>query len=101
MTSTADGVTGAAATPIALAAGCAAASLTALLPRRPSSVLLDYAAGVISARDITALGAIGAIRYVSARRPGAQCTLSWPIEFPEARDLDRSSLEIVSKHQFG
>ena len=36
----------------------------------PLGILLDYAAGVIRAGDMRAAGAVGAIRYVSDRRPG-------------------------------
>jgi hypothetical protein len=92
----------AAATPVALAAGSAAASLSA--PRAaaaPLGVLLDYAAGVLSAADIKASGAIGAIRYVSDRRPGGQWMLGKPIQLPEARDLYQNGLKIVSNYQYG
>jgi hypothetical protein len=92
----------AAATPVALAAGSAAATLSA--PRAaaaPLGILLDYAAGVLSAGDIRAAGAIGAIRYVSDRRPGAQWMLGKPIQLPEARDLYQNGLKIVSNYQYG
>ena len=46
----------------------------------PLGVLLDYAAGVISASDIRASGALGAIRYVSDRRPGGAWMLGKPIQ---------------------
>ncbi|MDH6194578.1 hypothetical protein M2272_001207 [Mycobacterium frederiksbergense] len=67
----------------------------------PLGVLLDYAAGVISAADIRASGAIGAIRYVSDRRPGGAWMLGKPIQLPEARDLYQSGLKIVSCYQYG
>lgn len=67
----------------------------------PLGVLLDYAAGVIPAGDIRASGAIGAIRYVSDRRPGGAWMLGKPIQLPEARDLYRAGLKIVSCYQFG
>lgn len=92
----------AAATPVALAAGSAAASLA--VPQAsaaPLGILLDYAAGVISARDIRASGAAGAIRYVSDRRPGGQWMLGKPIQLPEARDLYQNGLKIVSNYQYG
>jgi len=62
----------------------------------PYGVLLDYAAGVISASDIRSAGALGAIRYVSDRRPGGQWMLGKPIQLPEARDLYKGGLKIVS-----
>ena len=67
----------------------------------PLGVLLDYAAGVISARDIKASGALGAIRYVSDRRPGGAWMLGKPILLAEARDLYQNGLKIVSCYQFG
>ena len=64
-------------------------------------VLLDYAAGVLSAAEIKAAGALGAIRYVSDRRPGAQWMLGKPMQLDEARDLYQAGLKIVSNYQFG
>lgn len=64
-------------------------------------VLLDYAAGVLSAADIKAAGALGSVRYVSDRRPGAEWMLGKPITIDEARDLYRGGLKIVSNYQFG
>lgn len=64
-------------------------------------LLLDYAAGVLSAADLKAAGAAGAIRYVSDRRPGASWMLGKPIQLPEARDLSQAGLKIVSNYQFG
>jgi hypothetical protein len=96
----------AAVTPAAV--GLAGAAVTAagdaLLPHAsaaPLGVLLDYAAGVISASDLRAAGAVGAIRYVSDRRPGAEWMLGKPIQLPEARDLYQAGLKIVSNYQFG
>jgi hypothetical protein len=62
--------------------------------------LLDYAAGVIPAEALAGSGDIGAIRYVSDRRPGGQWTLGKPIELPEARDLYHKGLKIVSCYQY-
>jgi hypothetical protein len=67
----------------------------------PLGILLDYAAGVISAADIRASGAHGAIRYVSDRRPGGEWMLGKPILLPEARDLYQNGLKIVSCYQYG
>jgi hypothetical protein len=64
-------------------------------------VLLDYAAGVISAADLKAAGALGAIRYVSDRRPGGNWMLGKPIQLPEAQDLVKAGLKIVSNYQYG
>ena len=86
------------------AAGLSSAASTLFAPRAsaaPLGVLLDYAAGVISAADIRASGAIGAIRYVSDRRPGGDWMKGKPIQLPEARNLYGSGLKIVSCYQYG
>ena len=67
----------------------------------PLGILLDYAAGVIKAGDLRASGALGAIRYVSDRRPGGAWMLGKPIQLPEARDLYQNGLKIVSCYQYG
>lgn len=99
----------AAVTPAALGLGTVASALAspaataapATATTTPLGVLLDYAAGVISAADIKAAGALGAIRYVSDRRPGAEWMLGKPIQLIEARDLYQAGLKIVSNYQFG
>ncbi len=97
---------GAAAVPAALAVGTGLQALaSAVAPptasAAPLGVLLDYAAGVISASDIRSAGALGAIRYVSDRRPGGAWMLGKPIQLPEARDLYHNGLKIVSCYQYG
>ena len=67
----------------------------------PLGVLLDYSAGVLSADDIKSAGAVGAIRYVSDRRPGAGWMIGKPMKIDEARDLSQAGLTIVSNYQFG
>src|SRR4051812_50218807 len=78
---------------------------SALAPPRaaaaPLGILLDYAAGVIKAGDLRASGALGAIRYVSDRRPGGAWMLGKPIQLTEARDLYQNGLKIVSCYQYG
>ena len=92
----------AAAAPAGLGLGT---GLLALAPPRadaaPLGILLDYAAGVIGAGDLRASGALGAIRYVSDRRPGGAWMLGKPIQLPEARDLYENGLKIVSCYQYG
>ena len=61
-----------AATPAALGlgavtAGLAPAAITPEASAEPLGVLLDYAAGVLSAAGLRESGALGAIRYVSDR----------------------------------
>lgn len=92
----------AAAAPAALGLGGLAGAVGAASASAESlGILLDYSAGVLKAADIKAAGALGAIRYVSDRRPGAQWMLGKPIQLPEARDLYQAGLKIVSNYQFG
>lgn len=92
----------AAATPGVLGLGVVASSWRAA-PASAGSLgtLLDYAAGVIPASQIRAAGAVGAIRYVSDRRPGGAWMLGKPIQLSEARDLSGNGLKIVSCYQYG
>jgi len=87
---------------VGLALGASgAAAVAAPAAAAPLGVLLDYAAGVVSAADIRAAGALGAIRYVSDRRPGGAWMLGKPIQLAEARDLYQAGLKIVSCYQYG
>ncbi len=74
---------------------------TATASAESLGILLDYSAGVLSAADIKAAGALGAVRYVSDRRPGASWMLGKPMELAEARDLYQAGLKIASNYQFG
>lgn len=95
----------AAAAPAVLGMGAGVAAIAAAgapsAAAAPMGVLLDYAAGVLKASDIRAAGALGAIRYVSDRRPGGAWMLGKPIALAEARDLYQGGLKIVSCYQFG
>ncbi len=91
---------GAAAAPAALALASGAGARPSASAAQPG-VLLDYAAGVIGAAELRASGALGAIRYVSDRRPGGDWMLGKPIQLPEARDLYGNGLKIVSCYQYG
>ncbi|KUI08437.1 hypothetical protein AU191_12245 [Mycolicibacterium acapulense] len=87
------------AAPAALVVG--AGVHTAPASAAPLGILLDYAAGVLKASDIRAAGALGAIRYVSDRRPGGAWMLGKPIQLAEARDLYQAGLKIASCYQYG
>jgi len=92
----------AAAAPAALGLGALAGAVGAATASADSlGILLDYSAGVLSAAEIKAAGALGAIRYVSDRRPGASWMLGKPMQLAEARDLYQAGLKIVSNYQFG
>ena len=92
----------AAVTPAAAGLAAISGGLAAPMASAESlGILLDYSAGVLKAADIKAAGALGAIRYVSDRRPNAQWMLGKPIQLSEARDLYQAGLKIVSNYQFG
>jgi hypothetical protein len=92
----------AATAPAAIGLGAAASALLAATAEAaPLGILLDYAAGVLTAEEIRAAGAAGAIRYVSDRRPGADWMLGKPIQPAEAHDLNQNGLKIVSCYQYG
>ena len=93
----------AATAPAALGLGAGLQSVLAAVTAsaQPYGVLLDYAAAPIPAADLKAAGAVGAIRYVSDRRPGAEWMLGKPIQVAEARDLYQGGLKIVSCYQYG
>lgn len=90
-----------AATPGLLGLGGVAAAVRVAPASASLGILLDYAAGVIPASQIKAAGAVGAIRYVSDRRPGGAWMLGKPIQVAEARDLNSGGLKIVSCYQYG
>lgn len=92
----------AAATPAAaLGLGALATATVPVASADPLGVLLDYSAGVLSAADIKGAGAVGAIRYVSDRRPGASWMIGKPMKVEESRELTQAGLKIVSNYQFG
>lgn len=96
------------ATSIALAAGTVGAAALAAAPQAAAAqgpvlgTVIDYAAGVPSAASVKAAGHIGAIRYVSKRRPGTE---SWmigkPVTLKETRDFAANGLFTASVYQFG
>ncbi|WP_338325482.1 DUF1906 domain-containing protein [Prescottella subtropica] len=87
------------------AAGTAAAGLAAVagpsIANAGPATLVDYSAGVPSPLSIRAAGHVGAIRYVSDRRPGAGWMLGKPMQFGEAAAMAATGLQIVSCYQLG
>jgi hypothetical protein len=63
--------------------------------------LVDYAGGVPSASAIKSAGHLGAVRYVSDRRPDATWMVGKPMTASEAQSLTEAGLEVVSNYQFG
>lgn len=63
--------------------------------------LVDYAGGVPDAGAIRSAGHIGAIRYVSDRRAGAEWMAGKPMLADEAAALRAAGLSVVSCYQYG
>ena len=70
-------------------------------PGRIYGTVIDYSGGVPSARAVKAAGHLGAVRYVSERRPGADWMLGKPVTVAETRDFAREGLAVASVYQFG
>lgn len=63
--------------------------------------VIDYAAGVPTAASVKAAGHIGAVRYVSGRRPGADWMAGKPVTAAETQDFAAAGLAVASVYQFG
>ncbi|WP_291313466.1 DUF1906 domain-containing protein [Corynebacterium sp. UBA2622] len=90
----------------AAAASAAGALAVSTAPRAAAQnavlgTVLDYSAGVPSARSVKAAGHLGAVRYVSQRRPGADWMHGKPVSLAEAQDFKASGLATASVYQFG
>lgn len=91
------------------AAGSVTLGLTAAATRgavasanpRVLGTIVDFAGGVPSAASIAAAGHLGAIRYVSDRRPGATWMTGKPMTAAEASALTAGGLQVVSCYQYG
>ena len=68
---------------------------------RVVGTVIDYSAGVPSARSVKAAGHMGAVRYVSERRPGANWMLGKPVTLAETQDFKAQGLATASVYQFG
>ncbi|MEZ2189276.1 DUF1906 domain-containing protein [Corynebacterium sp. CCM 9204] len=88
-------------------AGGSIATTAGVLPRAHATrpvlgTVLDYAAGVPDARAIAAAGHLGAVRYVSQRRPGAEnWMLGKPVTAAETLAFNAVGLSTASVYQFG
>lgn len=67
----------------------------------PIGTVIDYSAGVPNAKDVKAKGHLGAVRYVSERRPGAEWMKGKPVRKEEATAYADAGLEVASVYQFG
>lgn len=63
--------------------------------------VVDFSAGVPSATALKNAGHLGAIRYVSERRPGAEWMLGKPVTLEETRNMANENLQTASVYQFG
>lgn len=92
-----------------VAAGAAAAGAAGILvaPKATAvgpilGTVIDYAAGVPSAASIKAEGHLGAVRYVSQRRPGTErWMLGKPVTLAETRSFTALGLKTASVYQYG
>jgi hypothetical protein len=87
---------------VAVAAGTVGAALPKAHALGPVlGTVIDYSAAVPSAADIKAAGHLGAVRYVSGRRPGAEWMLGKPVTAPETQDFANHGLAVASVYQYG
>lgn len=64
--------------------------------------VIDYAAGLPSAASIKAAGHLGAVRYVSNRRPGTETwMIGKPVTLTETRSFANHGLQTASVYQYG
>ncbi|VEH04403.1 DUF1906 domain-containing protein [Corynebacterium kutscheri] len=63
--------------------------------------IIDFSAGVPSAQAIKNAGHIGAIRYVSQRRPGAEWMKGKPVTLAETQAMASVGMATASIYQFG
>lgn len=87
------------ATPAVLAATGSLQSAAAL--PAPIGTVIDYSAGVPSAQSVRAHGHLGAVRYVSEKRPGAEWMQGKPVRLSETQDFANNGLATASVYQFG
>lgn len=69
--------------------------------RAPIGTVLDYSAGTPSGASVKAAGHLGAVRYVSRPRPGAEWMLGKPVSLAETTDFKACGLATASVYQFG
>lgn len=81
------------------AIGAAAPSAAALGPVR--GTIIDFSSGIPSPAAIKRAGHIGAIRYVSNKRPGAAWMTGKPVSLQETSANAAAGLPTASVYQFG
>lgn len=88
-------------TALALAGATLGSTAQAHAQGRVLGTVIDYAGGVPSGRAVKAAGHLGAVRYVSERRPGANWMLGKPVTLGETQDFAANDLATASVYQFG
>lgn len=88
-------------TTLAVAGTTLGSTMQAHAQGRVLGTVVDYAGGVPSGRAVKAAGHMGAVRYVSQRRPGANWMLGKPVTIEETRDFAANGLATASVYQFG
>lgn len=94
------GAVAAAAGTLAIGVGTATASRASALGPILGTVI-DYSAGVPSASAIKAAGHLGAVRYVSEKRPNAQWMAGKPVTLKETQSMSGQGLATASVYQYG
>ncbi|MDN6137750.1 DUF1906 domain-containing protein [Corynebacterium sp.] len=94
------GAVAAAAGTLAIGVGTATASRASALGPILGTVI-DYSAGVPSASAIKAAGHLGAVRYVSEKRPNAQWMAGKPVTLKEIQAMSGQGLATASVYQYG
>lgn len=87
---------------LALTAGAVGSQSPSALAIGPAlGTIIDFSAGVPSAQAVKAAGHLGAIRYVSQRRPGANWMTGKPVTLAETKANAAAGLKTASIYQFG
>lgn len=90
---------------VTIAAGALSTATAPTATAQPGPVIgtvIDYAAGVPSAQAIKNAGHLGAVRYVSQRRPGTETwMLGKPVTRQETDAMANLGLKTASVYQFG
>ena len=94
------GAVAAAAGTLAIGVGTATTSRASALGPILGTVI-DYSAGVPSASAIKAAGHLGAVRYVSEKRPNAQWMAGKPVTLKETQVMSGQGLATASVYQYG
>lgn len=94
------GAFAAAAGTLAIGVGTVTASRASALGPVLGTVV-DYSAGVPGASALKAAGHIGAVRYVSQKRPGAEWMAGKPVTRQETEAMSAQGLATSSVYQFG